>query len=71
MFTMVLFILPSGVAITALTCAEYLTTLAFADNCGSAPGHIKKTLAVLIISESLIFLCILYVCVVAFAFGLS
>ena len=43
---------PASLALTSLTCAEYIILPFFDDNCGNAPNILVKLLAVTLISES-------------------
>lgn len=45
LFSWAFFVIPSGMAVIALTCAEYIAALFFNDGCGSAPQVIIKLLA--------------------------
>ena len=42
---------PASLALTSLTCAEYIILPFFDDNCGNAPEILVKLLAVAVISK--------------------
>ena len=42
---------PASLALTSLTCAEYIILPFFDDNCGNAPEILLKLLAVAVISK--------------------
>ena len=46
---------PSGAAIIALTCAEYILTEFFSDGCGVAPDVMIKCLAIAVICKYILY----------------
>ena len=43
--------MPSGGAIIALTCGEYVTAPLFEDDCGMSPAIIRKMIAVVVVCK--------------------
>lgn len=55
-WTSVTVIKPCGIAVVAITCAEYLLLLFFTDDCGSPPIALIKILAVFFMRKYALFL---------------
>ena len=50
-FVTIFVIKPSSMAITSMTCADYILALLFDDGCGGAPNEIVKLLAIGVICK--------------------